>query len=176
VCVCVCVCVCDWISNVSNIMCVRVRVYMCVSVCVCARQIQTHMSTLPIHSEQNCQELKPDRRREILLIWILHASVLSTQTNHGRGGERKRERDITRESWWARKRASKGKKGRARDTAQVKRYTYIYTYICVCIHTHTHTHINMHIHTHTHTHAHTRTHTHTYVQRGGNERCRPGFA
>jgi len=62
---------------VSNrvLLCVRVIcVCMCVCMCVCARQIHSHMSALPIHSEQNWQELKRERRRESLLIWILHTS------------------------------------------------------------------------------------------------------
>jgi len=76
--------------------CVFICVRMCVCVCVCARQIHTNMSALPIHSEQDYQELKRERRRDSLLIWILHTSALSTQTNHehagGEGGARERER------------------------------------------------------------------------------------
>jgi len=83
VCVCVCVCIC---------------VCICVCVCVCARQIHTHMSALPTQSKQNCQELKRERRRESHgpTSWILYASALSTETHHGRGGERHRERERER--------------------------------------------------------------------------------
>ena len=68
----------------------------------CAGQIHTHMSALPIHSEQNYPELRRERHRDSLFIWLLHASRLSTKTHHGRGGEseRKRERvkrDVARE-------------------------------------------------------------------------------
>jgi len=75
----------------------------------CARQIHTHMSALPIHSKQNYPELRRERQRENPFIWILHASRLSTETYHGRGGERERERESdergsTRERKWANKR------------------------------------------------------------------------
>ena len=69
-------------------VCVFICVCMCVCVCMCARQIHTHMSALSIHSKQSCQELKRERRRESLLLWILHTSALSTQTDHGHGGKR----------------------------------------------------------------------------------------
>ena len=101
VCVCVCVCVCVRVcvigvpmcQTVLCCVCVFICVCMCVCVCACARQIHTHMSALSIHFEQNCQDSKQERRRESLLIWILHTSALSTQTNHGHGGGRgERER------------------------------------------------------------------------------------
>jgi len=72
-CVCVCVCVCmigvPMCQTVYVCVCVCISVYMCVCVCVCARQIHTHMSALPIHSEQNCEELKQEIHREILEFW-----------------------------------------------------------------------------------------------------------
>ena len=94
--VCLCVCVWDWSTNVSNcaLLCVRlyICVYMCMRVRVCETNSHTHVSTFNT-PEQNCQDLKQERRRESLLIWILHTSALSTQTDHGHGGGRgERER------------------------------------------------------------------------------------
>ena len=152
----------------------------CVRVCVCARQIHTHMSALPIHSKQNCQELKRERRRESHgpISWISHASALSTETHHGRGGERERERERKRgrasEPERERAKERKGEREMRQMPGDIHAYEYLQielpaklldyflrsnkrninqtTCMYVCTHKHTPTHTYKYVQTHTHTH------------------------
>jgi len=168
VCACVCVCVYDWRANVSNRALLCVLVYICVYVCMRVRvcEANSHTHVRPIHSEQNCQELKRERHREILSIWILHTSALSIQTDHGRrggrgGGKRERERGrlvSEKES----KRAKEKESERCCKCQAIYIHIHIYMCVCVCVCAHTHTHTHTNTHRHTHTHIHTHSHTNEY--------------
>jgi len=86
------------------------------------------MSALPMHSKQNCQELKRERRRESLLIWILHESALSTDTDHGRGGVRERERESAREEELASEKESERAKDKESERCSKCQAIYIHVF------------------------------------------------
>jgi len=99
------------------------------------------MSALPIHSEQNCQELKRETRRASPLIRILHASPLSTQTDHWRGGGVGGGRESESKGKLASEKESEQAKEKGSERCSKCQAIYIDTsiYVYVCFHTHTHT-------------------------------------